>query len=83
VNNKRLELFGMLAGIPLADRADIEYDYDRCTFFFKILYLIFQRRLDVLANVFAAQVSFDPFLCCPFTVLITKPSIRKLIVRLF
>lgn len=55
VQNKRLELFGLLSGIPLADKIDSHYDADRCTFFFRILRIFFRNRLDQLVNTFATK----------------------------
>ena len=55
IQNKRLELFGLLCGLPLPDKIDSSYDADRCTFFFRILHIFFRKRLDQLANTFATK----------------------------
>lgn len=44
-----------MCGLPLPDKIDSSYDADRCTFFFRILYIFFRKRLDQLANIFASK----------------------------
>lgn len=56
VHSRRLEVFGLLMGLPLPDNSRNKYFAKRCTFFFQLLLRLFGRGIDDLANVFATKL---------------------------
>lgn len=53
----RLELFGMLCGFPLPNLLNAKYDAAKCSFFFQILSVVFDRNVEKMKEAFLNFVS--------------------------